>query len=63
MHAYAQNLIDDQNDSEIFGKISHELVARYAVDPRLASEMAMDLIEVISAIDGNIDIFEKYFLH
>lgn len=49
--------------TELFSKIQLELVNRYSVDDKLASEMAWDLIEVISAIDGDINIFEKYFLH
>lgn len=51
------------NETELFIKIQTELVTRYEVDERLASEMAWDLIEVLSAVDGDIDIFEKYFLH
>jgi len=50
------------NDVELFAKIQLELVNRYLVDEKLASEMAWDLIEVLSAVDGDIDIFEKYFL-
>ena len=53
----------NQNDTELFAKIQLELVNRYQVDGKLASEMAWDLIEVLSAVDGNVDIFEKYFLH
>lgn len=52
-----------ESDTELFGRIQLELVNRYGVDPKLASEMAWDLMEVLSAVDGNIDIFEKYFLH
>lgn len=51
------------SDTELFLKIQSELIERYEVDEKLASEMAWDLIEVLSAVDGNIDIFEKYFLH
>jgi hypothetical protein len=51
------------NETELFSKLQLELVNRYQVDPNLASEMAWDLIEVLSAVDGNFDIFEKYFLH
>lgn len=51
------------SETEIFARIQLELVNRYAVDEKLASEMAWDLIEVLSAVDGDIDIFEKYFLH
>ncbi len=50
-------------NSELFGRLQHELSLRYGVDDKLASEMAWDLLEIISAVDGNIDIFEKYFLH
>lgn len=50
------------SDTELFIKIQSELVQRYSVDERLASEMAWDLIDVLSAVEGNIDIFEKYFL-
>lgn len=50
-------------ESDLFIKIQDELIGRYEVDVRLASEMASDLLEVLSAIDSNIEIFEKYFLH
>ena len=49
-------------ETELFSKIQMELVNRYQVDPNLASEMAWDFIEVLSAVEGNFDIFEKYFL-
>ena len=58
-HARANHL----NDVELFSKIQAELVSRYSVDDKLASEMAWDFLEVLSAVDGNLDIFEKYFLH
>lgn len=61
-HALSRNAFDTMNDTELFAKIQLELVNRYQVDPNLASEMAWDLIEVMSAVDGNFDIFEKYFL-
>jgi hypothetical protein len=51
-----------KNDAELFARLQGELIARYNVDEKLASEMAWDLIEVLSAVDGDIDIFEKYFL-
>lgn len=52
-----------RTEVEFFAKIQLELVQRYGIDGKLASEMAWDLIEVLSAVDGDIDIFEKYFLH
>ncbi|MGE3608718.1 MAG: hypothetical protein AB7I27_03945 [Bacteriovoracaceae bacterium] len=62
MVAYNLNSIE-LIDKELFTKIQLEIVSRYSIDENLASEMAWDLIEVLSAIDSNIDIFEKYFLH
>lgn len=53
----------DFNETELYAKIHLELVNRYSVDEKLASEMAWDLIEVLSAVDSDIEIFEKYFLH
>lgn len=51
------------NERELFNKLQQELVHRYNIDEKLASEMAFDLIDVLSAVDGDIDIFKKYFLH
>jgi hypothetical protein len=59
-HALKHNT---HNEIELFSRIQSELVGRYEVDEKLASEMAWDLIEVLAAVDSNIDIFEKYFLH
>ncbi len=61
-HALAKNDYDSMTETELFSKIQMELVNRYQVDPNLASEMAWDFIEVLSAVEGNFDIFEKYFL-
>lgn len=62
-HARPHHSLFDMTETELFAKIQLELVNRYEIDPNLASEMAWDLIEVLSVVDGNIDIFEKYFLH
>jgi hypothetical protein len=62
MLAHAHFLKNQLSDSDLFVRIHTELVNRYDVDEKLANEMAWDLIEVLSAIDGNISIFEKYFL-
>lgn len=50
-------------ETELFSKIQAEIATRYGIDGKLASEMAWDLMEVLSAVDGDLDIFEKYFLH
>jgi len=64
MGACVLNLEEEKiSSSEVFSKIQLELINRYQIDPRLASEMTYDFLDVLSAIDGDIDIFEKYFLH
>lgn len=63
MLAHTRAFSNEVNEAELFAKIQTELVNRYAVDPKLASEMAWDFIEVLAAIDGDFEIFEKYFLH
>jgi len=60
--AHTLSMNESVNEAEIFAKIQMELVNRYQVDPHLASEMAWDLMDVLSAVDGNFGIFEKYFL-
>ncbi len=64
MHARAllHTSLFDINETEIFAKMQLQLVNRYGIDEKLASEMAWDFIEVMTAVDGNIDIFDKYFL-
>ena len=61
-HAHLHPSLSFLSETEMFIKIQAELVHRYSVDEKLASEMAWDLIEVLSAVDGDMDIFEKYFL-
>ena len=61
-HTLFRNSRDNMTDTELFAKIQLELVNRYQVDPNLASEMAWDFIEILTAVDGDIDIFDKYFL-
>lgn len=61
MLAHALNR--ELNEVELFARIQGELITRYEVDDRLASEMAWDLLEVLTAVDGDVEMLEKYFLH
>ncbi len=61
-HAGFHPSLAQTKEKDLFSRLQAELVVRYNVDSKLASEMASDLIEVLSAVDGDIDIFEKYFL-
>lgn len=49
-------------DYYLFGQVKYELISRYNIEDELASEMAIDLLEVLTAVDSNVDIFQKYFL-
>ncbi len=63
MVAHKLSFPSSLSHTELFSKIQLELVNRYEVDGKLASEMAWDLMEMLTAIDSDIDILEKYFLH
>ncbi len=62
-HAQNRHSIREMSEVELFAKIQGELISRYEVDSRLASEMAWDLLEVLTAVDGDVEMLEKYFLH
>lgn len=51
------------SNTEIGLRLTSQIVDKYGIDPRLASEMAWDLLELIDAIDGNLDTLDKFFLH
>jgi hypothetical protein len=50
-------------EKEIFLKVKYQIQNQYEIDEKLASEMAWDLIEVLTAIDCNLGVFEKFFQH
>jgi hypothetical protein len=62
MKAHARLNGSYYNESDLYSKLQEEMVKRYSIDEKLASEMAWDLIDTLIAVDGNVDIFEKYFL-
>lgn len=43
-------------------KLCLQISDRYGVDPRLASEMAWDLLELLAAVDSDLDTLDRYFL-
>lgn len=64
MHAHARTFstLAELSETELFAKIQLEIVNRYGIDGKLASEMAWDLLEVMVAVDSDLEIFDKYFL-
>jgi hypothetical protein len=55
--------ITKENLGSLFQKIQNEMMLKYSIEEKLASEMAWDLVDVITATNGDLEIFEKYFLH
>ena len=51
------------SNTELGRRITSQIIDKYGIDPRLASEMAWDLLELLDAIDGNLDTLDKFFLH
>jgi len=52
-----------ENSSAALGqKLCTQISDRYGVDPRLASEMAWDLLELLAAVDSDLDTLDRYFL-
>lgn len=62
-HTHTNFSLSQINETELFARIQLELVNRYSIDDKLASEMAWDFMEVLTAVNSDIEIFEKYFLH
>lgn len=51
------------SSTELGRRLTSQIIDRYGIDPRLASEMAWDLLELLDAIDGNLEALDKFFLH
>ncbi len=56
------NEVSSYSELILIEKLKSELIYRYEIDESLASEMAFDLLEVMTAVDSNVDIFQKYYL-
>lgn len=64
MKTHARSLFDNTLSSlDLTARLSSQICERYEVDPRLASEMAWDLLELLDAVDGNRETLDKFFLH
>jgi hypothetical protein len=46
--------------ADLGSKLCGQIVDRYGIDPRLASEMAWDLLELIDAVDGDRDALDRF---
>ncbi len=50
------------SSADLGQKLCSQISERYGVDPRLASEMAWDLLELLAAVDSDLDTLDRYFL-
>jgi len=50
------------DETEISQKFQVLLIEKYGLNEHMASEMSMEFIEMLQAVDGDLGIFEKYFL-
>jgi hypothetical protein len=48
--------------NDLGNRLCSQISERYGVDPRLASEMAWDLIELLTAVDSDLDTLDRYYL-
>ena len=54
--------IDSLSFNDLGTRLCSQITERYGVDQRLASEMAWDLLELMAAIDSDLDALERYYI-
>lgn len=54
--------IDALSFNDLGTRLCSQITERYGVDQRLASEMAWDLLELMAAIDSDLDALERYYI-
>ncbi len=52
----------DMNMTQLGERLSGQISDRYDVDQRLASEMAWDLLELLAAVDSDLEALDRYYL-
>lgn len=67
MHArahtqYFHPSFSSADETEISQKFQFHLIEKYGINEHMASEMSCEFIEMLQAVDADLNIFEKYFL-
>lgn len=57
-----QSSFDVSSFNDLGSRLSSQISERYDVDQRLASEMAWDLLELMAAVDSDLDTLDRYYL-
>jgi len=50
------------SSTDLGQRLSHQIIDRYGIDPRLASEMAWDLLELLDAVDADREVLGRVYL-
>ncbi len=53
---------DVSSFNDLGSRLCSQISERYEVDQRLASEMAWDLLELLAAVDSDLDTLDKFYL-
>lgn len=57
-----QSTFDVSSFNDLGTRLCSQISERYEVDQRLASEMAWDLLELLAAVDSDLDTLDKFYL-
>jgi hypothetical protein len=52
----------DLSFNDLGSRLCSQITERYGVDQRLASEMAWDLLELMAAIDSDLDALDRFYI-
>ncbi len=52
----------DLSLNDLGTRLCTQISEKYGVDQRLASEMAWDLLEIMTAIDSDLDALDRYYI-
>lgn len=50
-------------DVDLISQVQLAFYSKYKIDLEVASELAVDFIDMLAALDGNFSTLKKYFLH
>lgn len=62
MSTHTRTSLDVSSFNDLGSRLCSQISERYEVDQRLASEMAWDLLELLAAVDSDLDTLDKFYL-
>ncbi len=61
-NTHTHTVSDSLSINDLGSRLCSPITDRYGVDQRLASEMAWDLLEIMSAIDSDLEALDRYYI-